>query len=159
MLTNCIVRWNGGRRTSQTRCFLQCCNVPMTCFISSKWELCFQIVKPEHILARIKSRANCQRLRQPEVMPEFAKRPTTFSHDTSLPCGSRGQVVDMMLAQNGLTCCHLRTPGAVGWAPLPPPDSPAFSPGANLGHSNPVRSTLSPLRPLPAGRPARLEWA
>ena len=43
------------------------------------------IVKPLHLLARIKSRVDCRRLRQPEVMREFEKQPTTFSHDTSLP--------------------------------------------------------------------------
>lgn len=42
----------------------------------------FQIV---NLLARIKSRVNCQRLKQLEVMREFEKQPTTFSHDTSLP--------------------------------------------------------------------------
>ena len=39
MEKNNIERWNGDRKTSQTRCFSQCCSVRTTCSISSKWEL------------------------------------------------------------------------------------------------------------------------
>ena len=61
--------------------------------------------------------------------------------------------------QNGLTCYHLRIARAVGWTPLPPPDSPTLPQGSDLGDSNPGCGSLCPLRPLPPGRPAGLERA
>ena len=130
--------------------FWRCCNVPMTCFISSKWEI-IRFFWPQHLLDGIKHRVNYLRLKQHEVMREFAKQPTTFSHDTSLPYDSRGQVV-ISLDLSSLICHHLRIAGAVGWSPLPAPDSPAVPQSANLGHSNPGCSSLRPLGPLPPGR-------
>ena len=115
----------------------------------------FTIFWPQHILDGIKHRVNCLRLKPHEVMREFVKQRTTFSHDTSLPCDSRGQVILILqlLDQNGPICHHhLRIAGAVGWSPLPALDSPAVPQSANLGHSNPGCSSLRPLGPLPPGR-------